>query len=222
MPLSIRDAVENGFNRTLKRNGLMIVAAIILLNLAGGFTGLYTSSVNPSAMMGSAVLLGVFGLALSIVSVAISIIALRVFVSDETESIPDDYVRRNMGWALVHMIVGGVVFALIVVAGLFLLVIPGIYLLLALFFWSVYVAVEDVSFVEAMQRSWSVTKGHKWRLLGLLIVVGLVNAALVLPGALIQSGGMEASGMLVAQVLSGFGTVFTLAAQADAYNQLTG
>lgn len=221
MALRIMDAARDGASRTFAKNGLLFVAALFLLNLGGAFLGLRYTATD-GALMGSTgnpVATGVLGAVFTLVSLAVSIIAIRTFVSDETETIPDEYVRRNMGLAMLHMIVGGVIFAIIVLAGLALLVVPGVYLLLGLFFWSVRVAVEDESFIEAMQQSWNLTHGHKWQLFGLLLVLLVVNIAIGLLTLAAGPGSM--GGIIVGQVLSAFGGVFVLATQARAYVQLT-
>ncbi|MDY6762089.1 MAG: hypothetical protein SVY41_03495 [Candidatus Nanohaloarchaea archaeon] len=218
MALDIGSAVEEGVRRTLERNGLMLVAAFLLLNLASSFLGVGSravggGSVNPAALTLIAVVV-------SLLSVVVSIAALRVFVTDETESIPDDAFKRNIGSALLHTLVGGLLFGIAVGVGFLLLVVPGIYLLLALFFWTVFVAVEDENFYEAMQSAWELSKGHKWQLLGLLVVIALINIVLSLVGAAASIAGPQLVGLLVMQVLSAFGGVFALAAQARAYDQL--
>lgn len=220
MTLRIMDAVRDGAERTFARNGLLFVAALFLLNLGGAFLGFrYTTTEGAFTATGNPLMTATLGVAFTLVSLVVSIIAIRTFVSDETETIPDAYVRRNMGPAMLHMIVGGVIFAIVVLAGLALLIVPGVYLLLGLFFWSVRVAVEDESFIEAMQQSWSLTHGHKWQLFGLLLVLLAVN--LVIGGLTMLAGPGSMAGTVVGQVLSAFGGVFFLAAQAQAYNQLT-
>lgn len=221
MTVRIMEAVRGGARRTFARNGLMFVAAYFLLNLGSAFLGLrYSAETGTfSPAVGGTAALALLGAVFSVVSIAVSIIAIRTLVSDETETIPDEYVRRNMGPALLHVIVGGIIFAVVVLAGLALLIVPGVYLLLGLFFWTIRVAVEDESFVEGMQESWNMTKGHKWELFGLLIVLLLVNV--LIGGVSIAAGPESIVGMTVGQLLSAFGGVFFLATQARAYGQLT-
>ncbi|MDY6766148.1 MAG: hypothetical protein SVW77_02165 [Candidatus Nanohaloarchaea archaeon] len=224
MALDIGDAVEQGVHRTLERNGLLLVAAFLLLNLASALLGLRTGPTGmeaPATVSGNPAALALIGIIVSLLSVVVSIAALRVFVTDETEIVPDEAFKRNMGNALLHTIIGGFLFGIAVVVGLILLVIPGVYLMLALFFWTVFVAVEDENFYEAMQSAWDMSKGHKWQLLGLVLVIVVINIVLSAVGAAAAVAGPRTVGMLVMQVLSAFGGVFALAAQARAYTQLT-
>jgi len=67
---------------------------------------------------------------------------------------------------------------LIVSIGLFLLVVPGIIFLLALTF-ACYIVVDkpDTTIIQALKQSSLITKGHRWRLLG---IIALFFAPLIL------------------------------------------
>ncbi|MDY6766136.1 MAG: hypothetical protein SVW77_02105 [Candidatus Nanohaloarchaea archaeon] len=225
MALDIGAVVEDSARRTLQRNGLMLAAAFFLLNLVGAFMGVRSGAasvgVQPTVGM-DPVTAGILGVVVSLLSLMVSIAALRVFVTDETDTVPDAAFKRRMGGALLHMIIGGIIFGIAVGIGFILLVVPGVYLLLALFFWPVYVVVEDQSFYEAMQSSWAMTKGHKWRLLGLGIVIALVNILLGAVGGVAVFAGNPMTGSVVMQAFSAIGGVFALAAQARAYTEIAG
>ena len=62
----------------------------------------------------------------------------------------------------------------LVVAGLFLLIVPGIYVAVRFQFYGFFVVDEKTGPVESLQRSWEVTDGRVWSLLWLdLILVGI-------------------------------------------------
>jgi len=233
MSVDIGSAIGDGFERTVARNGLLLVAATFVL---GVINGLVTASFAPetpgpgpgpgmgtgtdvpfsvSPGVGAAILLVV-----GILSLVVSIVALRTFVSDETESLPEDAVTRNMGWALVNIVVGGIVFVIVVGFGFLFLVVPGLFLLVSLYFWSVFVAVGDENFIEGFGNSWSLTKGNRIPLfaLGLLVVViaGIVNVVFSIPG-LFLGGGVD---IVISQLGSAFATVFVVAVTGRAYVQL--
>lgn len=222
MQLDITDALTAGAERTFERNGLMFIAAYFLVNLTASIIGVrvapgtgVASVYGPTTML----MLALLSIVLALVSLLISIAAVRTFVSDETQTVPDAYLRRNLGRAMLHLILGAIVFAVVVAAGIVLFVVPGIYLMVALFFWSVHVIVEDTSFVEAMQQSWDLTKGHKWRLFGLLLALVVIN--MVVAGISAALGPQTTVGMVVGQLLSAAAGTYVLATQARAYVQLT-
>lgn len=67
-----------------------------------------------------------------------------------------------------------------VTAGFFLLVIPGIILALGWMFYSYLIIDRNLSAVESMKRSWEITRGQRWQLLGLGITLWFINVLGVL------------------------------------------
>ena len=126
-----------------------------------------------------------------------------------------------MGWAAVNFIVGGIVFGIAVAFGFLVLIIPGIFLLVALAFWTVFVAVEDQNFVESFRSSWGLTRGHRLKLLLLGIVVVLASAIV---GSLsgIATTGSESIGFVLVQAGSALMGVFSTAVLAATYTEITG
>jgi len=124
---------------------------------------------------------------------------------------------------VLNYVVGSIVFAIVVGLGFVALVIPGIFLLVTLAFWTVFVAVEDETFVAGFRRSWALTRGHRLRLLLLGITVLLLTIAV---SAVFSLGGVVGGpvgsflGAVGAAIAGAVTTVFSLAALAAAYNQL--
>lgn len=234
MTLDIGDALSRGFSRTVARNGLLLVALTYVLNAVNGLVGPRTTAMpGPgSGMMGplpggmtqpvvgvplvADVLLALFvGLAGMVVSIG----ALRLFVGAEREELSAELFTRNGVWALLNFVAGSVVFGLLVVVGFVLLVLPGVFLLTTLFYWPVFVAVEDENFAEALQSSWELTEGSRLRvfLLGLVFVTlsFLVSVVFGLPALVLGS-----LGVLVSTVGTAFVTILGDAVLASAYLQL--
>ncbi len=82
---------------------------------------------------------------------------------------------RN-GLARIFPIIGmSILLGLGVAAGSVLLIIPGIILLVM---WSVALpacVVEQLGPIESLSRSAALTKGHRWKLFGIILIVGLVS-----------------------------------------------
>ena len=72
---------------------------------------------------------------------------------------------------LVKLVIFSVVQALLVILGFALFALPGLYLMTL---WAVampaLVLIEDMEFVEAFRQSASLTKGRRWRVLGVVLV----------------------------------------------------
>ena len=112
-------------------------------------------------------------LALSLVSEAISIAAVRTFAADEEGAVSSDRITDNILLATLNGFLGSiVVWGLIIVGSVFFLL-PGIFFAVVFLFMRQRIAIEDENFVEAMAESWRLTKGHRIEVfaLGLLVVV---------------------------------------------------
>jgi hypothetical protein len=72
--------------------------------------------------------------------------------------------------------------AVAIAAGFAALLVPGVFLLVRLHFVVQAVVVDDRRDMEALRRSWEVTRGSFWRVFGVILVFGL---AFSLPGALL-------------------------------------
>jgi hypothetical protein len=69
-----------------------------------------------------------------------------------------------------------VITLVVTTAGLLLLIIPGIIAAVRLTLAPAVVVVEDVRGTKAIGRSWNLTAGHFWRVLGTLILSGIITA----------------------------------------------
>lgn len=237
MPFSITAALQEGLERLFSRVGATFAVVLFVLGtlnamfsatMAAGFIGrpFGGPGMGPGGSMVPTVgiptpVAGVLTLVVVILTAIVGIAALRAFVDEVDRDLDRSLFTRNLGWALVNLIVGGIVFGLAVAIGLVLLVIPGIFLLVSLVFWSVYVVVEDVSFVEGFRRSWALTSGHRLRLFGLgfvtLLIVSVVSGLFSLPA---RVGAPGIGALVVAQIGSAVTSVFSSATLARAWVQL--
>lgn len=87
--------------------------------------------------------------------------------------------RRFVPWALTWAIAGAAV-----LFGTLLLVIPGLWLGIRLFWADEFVLVLESGPLAALRESWSLTRGHGWRIFSFQFVLGLVEYLIVVPGLL--------------------------------------
>lgn len=114
---------------------------------------------------------GLFVLAL--IAEAASIIAVRVFATDETETIPNELITRNILLATLNGFIGGIIVWGLIIIGLVFLIIPGIFLAVAFYFLRQEIAIQDKNFIQAMADSWRITKGNRIEVfaIGLILVI---------------------------------------------------
>lgn len=154
-----------------------------------------------------------------ILSEAASIVAVRVFATDETETVPGELVTDNILLATLNGFVGAiVVWGLILVGSLFLLL-PGLVLAVLFFFLRQEIAINGKNFVQAMADSWRITKGHR-------IEVFLVGAVLVIVSRLEEATSTVVGlfstpvGTVAAALVGGLLAAFGAAVATRAYVQI--
>lgn len=233
MSLNIGRSLQEGLARTVARNGLMLIALMAVLTAVTmtfyntAFLSLFPATANqPMAMFGPtlplspAVAAAVTAL-LYLVTIVVVAAALRTFVSEDTRSLPGERFTRNLPLLLVNLVIGYVLFFLALWIGFLLLIVPGIYLLVSLYFWFVLVTVEDENFWAGFKGSWTMTKGNRWSLLGLGLIVMAVGA--VVYGVLfaVSLAGSPWLSLAVYAILGSAYSVFSLATTARAYVQIS-
>ena len=142
-------------------------------------------------LIGQSVLIGLIGLVAALLSLgfflAVIVAAISAFDGD-----PD----------VAAMMIGVLVLFILTIA----FVLVAIYLSIRLSFSSAALILENVGVWEGMRRSWHLTKGSFWRVLGILLLalvitttlVGLVSSALSFVGGLTALGGEDAYAAVMA------------------------
>lgn len=233
MTFDVAGALEEGLRRTVARNGLVVAALLFVLGAANELVGLGLArwylagtwwpptpgSVPPAGAPVWGPLAGLLSLALSVASLVVAIAAVRTFATDETETVRREHFTRRMVAAWLNAFVGIIVFSVVLALGFALLLFPGLYLLAALGFWFVLVAVEDRNFVEGFRSSWELTTSRRLRVFLLLVAVFLIAAVV---GAVFGVGETigGVAGLLVVQVGVALTGTFTLATITRAYLDL--
>lgn len=226
MALDIGDALKRGYQRTVARSGLVLVAIAYALNLINGLFGPPRTTfpdsmpVEPNPLITVPYVVdSLLSLVFAVGGIFVAVAAFRIFTGEETETVPTEAFTEDAFVTFLNVFIGGIVFAFVVGIGFLLFIVPGLFLLATLIFWPVIVAVEGENFVEAFQQSWNLTSGHRLTIFGLGVAVLLIGFAVTLAFTLpaIILGPLDV-------VLIGLGTAFTAifgdAVLASAYNQL--
>jgi len=239
MALDIGEAVRDGVDRATERNGLVLMGAFVLLGVASAVvTQTFTAETatvlaefarqqgepfdptqlgpTPLALPLSLGVALALALALALVAEALRMVAVRTFVSSQRAGVPREFVRRRIAWVTLNGFFGGVVVGALVIIGLVFLVVPGVFLYVSFFFVRQEIAVEDKNFVEALSGSVRLTKGNRFELFALAVVLFAIGVAVSILAAFVPG----ISGAILAVVLSAGVGVYVSAAAAAAYRQL--
>lgn len=247
MSVQIIGALSDGVGKVATREGFILLSLFYVLSAVSGVINALLLPGSPSTVETSTGPIPAAGtqpsfesllpalsaaLALSLliglISVILTIGALRIFVTGE--SLSSEVFTRNLPLVFINYTLGGIIYTIIVGLGLIFLIIPGIFFMITLVFWTIFVAVEDENFVSAFGDSWRLTKGSRLQLFGLGLVVTVVGVPISAPFGLVSSGVvLLAGGGTAAQVVSSLigpigsviTTMVTLGTLAAAYHQLT-
>lgn len=84
---------------------------------------------------------------------------------------------------IITYFVANVIMSIIVIFGLCLFIIPGIYLALRLQFFTAFIVEEDAGIIESLKRSWEITRGQVMSLFWLMLaMIGFFLLGVILLG----------------------------------------
>ena len=174
MEFSVKSALRFGWETFMKRPWFFVLATL-LVAIAQILVNALTSA-SDDLLTGSAEDPSIVGVLLSIgLGTLINMGAVAFYLSAHDNP---DTVELSALWHphpfwkyLGASILAWLAFAL----GLLLLIVPGIIFGLMFMFATILVIDRELGPIEAMRESNRVTRGHKWNLLGLVLVLALVN-----------------------------------------------
>lgn len=106
-----------------------------------------------------------------IVPIGYTYILLRA-VDNQSYELKDLFSTHKVFWSYIFT---GIMAGILVALGTIFLVIPGIFLGLSFMFVSYVVVDEQLSLDKALKRSYKLATDVRWKLLGFILVVGLLN-----------------------------------------------
>jgi hypothetical protein len=243
MSLDIPAALEDGLARLPTRVAAMLFAAYLVIGatstVAGGTlsravlealrTTIPADATAPTTPgtgggafaldVGLPVAVALF-LGQVVLAQVVGVVGIRTFVSDARASFPTG-VTDHLPWVVLNALVAGFVVNVLIGLGAIVLVIPGIYLAVALYFVQFEVIVEERNAVEALRTGWALTTGNRLAVFLLLLIVFAIGLASAIPSIVL--GFVGAPTLLttaVSVVLGSVAGVVSVAVGARAYVQL--
>jgi hypothetical protein len=225
-PISITQIFKESLDWVQKNTDIVVGVALAIHAFPGILIYYATGLQNPANLNLSNIIVLIIGAALTTILGQAMIFArmyLDLFGPHETGKGPWSLTFENFIPLLLLSIVTGV----LTVLGFLALVIPGIFLTIL---WSVAapaLVVEHLTLNQALNRSADLTKGFRWQVLGLLLI--LVALLLVISSfweaiANVFAGGdVENAGIwyiIISQIISGFFGVFFAVMQMNLFKTL--
>lgn len=149
--------------------------------------------------------------AVAVLAELLSVVALRVFADWGTLA---ESATRGIARAVVVGFLAGVVVKSLVLVGLTLLVVPGVFLATALLFAHARVAIAGDGVLRSLRSSWALTSGNRLRVFGVLFVLLGFSLLPVVMGTIVTD---ETAAALVAGLLLGPANLLSTGLVARAY-----
>ncbi|MFC7078237.1 hypothetical protein [Haloarcula halophila] len=244
MSLNIGKALQDGFDRTVTRNGLLLIGVFVAfgalntvisqsvsLGVQQWFQGISAQAVQQSSFGGfgaaqtvlavplplPVVLLLALGTAL--LAEALRIVGIRAFAAEQTRSPTDPTLRNGLPLAMLNGAVGGTIATVLTYLGTALLILPGVFVALSFFFVRQEIALQNKNFVAALRDSWELSRGERLELFGLGALVFVVSVLASSPATVLFFLS-PLPALALGMITTGITTVFGIAVATCAYQQL--
>ena len=169
--LSASECVRQGWETFKKRPWTFIgilLLYVVLTMIASSITGWASEQGGVAAFVFPVLNLFVVQIFLSMGLIAFT---LR-FYGDPSDANARDLWAPKMFWSFLGMYI---VSTLATIAGFIALIIPGIIIAIGFMFAQYLVIDKELGSVESLKESWHITKGHRWDLFVLVIVLSILN-----------------------------------------------
>ncbi len=182
---SIKEAIQFGWD-TMKNNLfffvillIVVIGVSILLDIVSELLIL----VPAALFISEDILLIIVGVILSIIIISITTF-VRTLITMGVTKISLKFSNNEEGEyedliscypLFFKYLLSSIVYMLIVMGGFILLIIPGIIWAIQFQFYNYFIIDKGLGPIEALKSSSIITKGVKWKLLGFLIVILLIN-----------------------------------------------
>lgn len=199
---SIKESIRFGWN-TMRANLGFFILFLIIINVIymffGLFAGLFEKRLPTFAL--------IFNLGYLFAGIVINLVTIKIALKFcDNDKRPVSEVISFSGSLLFKFIKGYFLYALIIFAGLLLLVVPGIIWMIKYQYILYFIVDKESGAIDALRKSGEITDGVKWKLFVFLLLLGLINIA----GALFFLIGL-------------FATIPTsIVAMANVYRKLSG
>lgn len=165
---SKKEAIQFGWGTAIKNLRFFILLVVVYIGVQIVFSVLNSIFKNASFVLFIVKLISWF------VGVVVSIGLIKIalsFVSGTKAKIEDLFSGYKNYGLVFNYFLGSLITGIIIIGGLILLILPGIYFAVKLQFVTYFIVDKKQDFVTAIKSSWNVTRGEFWNLflLGFLL-----------------------------------------------------
>lgn len=166
----ITEALSWSWNK-YKENFLFFIVVILIFFGLSILSGILQGGLE--SQLGQAA--GLIGFLFSLLRILMEIGYLNILLKFHDGKKPEYGDLFSYYPLFIKFFLNSIVVGFLIVVGFILLILPGIFLLVRLQFAAIMVADKGAGPIEATKKSWNLTRGHFWKLLGFDIVFVLLN-----------------------------------------------
>lgn len=182
---SKKEAISYGW-KTTKTNFKFFVLLMLSLFAFNVLPGMMRKSITPDENSLFAFLISIASWILQLI-VGLGLIKIALEIHDRKKAHYSDLFSQSH--LIINYFLASFLYGLIVVAGLILLIIPGIIWGIKFQYFSYFIVDKELTPIEALKASSKITKGSIWNIFLLRILLGLINIG----GALLLGVGLLAT-----------------------------
>ncbi len=166
---SIKEAVKLGF-KVAKKNILFFLGIFVITIFISSIGNSLQSNLEEQMLLFTLV-----SLIFWVISIILDMGILRInlkFIDSKKPKYKDLFV---LNWkAILNYILSSILVGLIVLIGFILLIVPGIILAIRLQYSGYLIVDKNLGAIEAIKKSWKITKGNAWHLFAFsLAIIGI-------------------------------------------------
>ncbi len=174
---SIAESLEVGWDLA-KNNFVLLLGGLVMTMVAGcvplGFMMVISNVIGAESTVSQIFMsVGLLGAVVAASGLAMGLLKICLDLVDKR---PTDFNQMFNYFPLTFsVLVAFLIFHIAVQIGTFLLVVPGIIVAIKLKFFPYFIVEDGCGPIEALQKSWDLTKGVKWQLFLFDLVLFLMN-----------------------------------------------
>ena len=167
---SKKEAVHFGFEKA-KKNIVFFIGVFVIVVAVSAVSGLIQMSFTLENQPVTYIILNIFTFILNSI-IGMGVIKITLEILDKKKAKFSDLFYTK---PIVNFILGSLIRGVITVIGFVLLIIPGIIFSIRLQYVTYLIVDKNMSAVDAIYKSWSMTKGNSWNLFFFGILLFLIN-----------------------------------------------
>lgn len=175
MLFSIKEAIAFGWRTTLNNFWFLVGMLLIVLAINVGFSIL--AGIFEKGAPFISFLINIASMAVSMI-VGMGVISVYLHLHrGERPPYKEIFSKAHLFWRFLW---ASILYGVMLLVGFLLLIIPGVYLALRFGFYQFLIVDHERGAVESLKESSRLTESVKWKLLGFVLLLGLINIAGVL------------------------------------------